>query len=347
MMNKNRATKVAGFCLAFIIAAVGGCEVWATQVPDTDTVDVLINYTIVQPGRFAEIEVLLRNPVKITSFKLEINLGGWDLADFKTDSIGMENMLVPIDTCPDDPDTVCTVDTCWYDCDTIPGPEWCPCLEYRDVPVRYCYIDTAGCLTNDFESITCHGELGDTSSDSCVMITVYGFAGSDTGGEFKFIEESGSYRCLFRIGVKVACMCDADSGRSSYFLISPGFSSFSDNHGITVPFNYWPPGEIFAWWSVPGDANNDDEVNAGDVILLVNYLFLGTSAPCILEAGDADSSCVINAGDIIYLGNYIFLGTSAPRRGCIPCPPEKEIKRINEEVEPYETINPKPLPERR
>jgi len=345
-MNKNQAFKAVGFCLAFIVAGIGGCEVWATQVPDSDTVDVAIEYTIVYPGRLAEIEVLMRNPVKITSFKLEINLGGWDLADFETDSIGLESMLVPIDTCPDDPDTVCTVDTCWYDCDTIPGPEWCPCLEYRDVPVRYCNIHTAGCLTNDFEAITCHGELADTSSDSCTKITVYGFAGSDTNG-FKYIEESGSYRTLFKLGVDIGCMCDVDTGRSVYMLISPGFSNFSDNFGYTVPFDYWPPGELFAWWSVAGDASNDGAVDAADVISLVNYLFLGARPPCIIEAGDPDSSCTIDVGDIIYLGLYLFQGYSGPKRGCVPCPTAKQIKRINEYVEPYEVINPKPLPERR
>jgi hypothetical protein len=346
-MSKTQVLKVAGFCLAFIVAGVGNCEVRATQVLDMDTVDLAIQYTIGYPGRFAEIEVLLRNPAKITSFKIEINLGGWDLMDFTTDSIGLESMLVPIDTCPELPETVCTIDTCWYNCDTIPGPEWCPCLEYRDVPVRYCYIDTAGCLTNEFETITCHGELADTGSDSCTKITVYGSAGTDTSGAFEFIPESGSYRCLFKVGVDLGCMCDSDTGRSSYFLISPGFSSFSDNYGYTVPFKYYPPAELFAWWSVAGDANNDDGVNAADVVLLVNYLFLGTSPPCIIEAGDPDSSCDISVGDIIYLGNYLFMGTGAPRRGCVPCPSSKQTKRINEEVEPYETLNPKPLPERR
>lgn len=344
-MNKNQALKVVGFCFAFIVAGVGGCQAWASQVPDSDTVDLAIEYTIVYPGRYAEIEVLMRNPVKISSFKLEINLGGWDLADFSTDSLGTDSMQVPIDTCPDDPETVCTVDTCWYDCDTIPGPEWCPCLEFRDVPVRYCDFDTAGCLTNDFETITCHGELGDTASDSCIMVTVYGYAGTDTSG-VKYIEESGSWRPLFRLGLDISCMCDVDSGRSAYLLISQGFGNFSDNFGYSVPFYYWPPGELFAWWSVAGDANNDDVVDVGDVILLVNYLFVGTSGPCIAEAGDPDSSCEINVADIIKLNNYLYGGAAPPKRGC-GCPTSKQTGRINEDVEPYETINPKPLPERR
>jgi hypothetical protein len=220
-------------------------------------------------------------------------------------------------------------------------------LEYLEVPVRYCYIDTVGCLTNFFEIITCLGELGDTSSDSCRRVTVYGFAGTDSSGEIKYIEESASYRCLFKLGVDVSCICEQDTGRSAYFLISQGFSGFYDNFGYMVPFKYDPPGELFAWWSVPGDANNDSAVNVADMVFLINYLFLGTSPPCVTEAGDPDSSCMIDVGDIIYLSNYLFTGTSAPKRGCAPCPPSKQRERINEDMEPHETINPKPLRETR
>jgi hypothetical protein len=220
-------------------------------------------------------------------------------------------------------------------------------MEYLEVPVRYCYIDTAGCLTSFFEVITCLGELGDTSSGSCRRVTVYGFAGIDTSGEVKYIEESSSYRCLFKLGVDLKCICDSDTGRSAYFMISQGFSSFGDNYGYSVPFNYDPPGELFAWWSVPGDANNDRVVNVADIVFLVNHLFWGMGPPCIIEAGDPDSSCVTDVGDIIRLGGYLFAGTSAPRRGCVPCPTSKEREKINEDVEPYETINPRPLRETR
>ena len=347
MMNRNQAFMVAGFCLAFVVAGVGDCELRASQLPDGDTVDLAIQYVVAYPGHFAEIEVLMRNPVKISSFKIEIDLAGWYVADFRTDSIVMEGIWVPIDTCPDPDTAVCTVDTCSCDYDTIPGPDSCPCMEYIEVPVRYCYIDTAGCLTNFFEIITCLGELGDTSFGSCRKVTVYGFAGTDTSGGFKYIEESSSYRCLFKLGVDLKCMCDSDTGRSAYFLISQGFSSFSDNLGYTVPFNYDPPGELFAWWSVPGDANNDRVVNVADVIFLINYLFFGTGPPCIIEAADPDSSCLIDVGDIIYLGTYLFGWTSAPKPGCVPCPTSKQGKRINEDMEPHETINPKPLPEPR
>jgi hypothetical protein len=346
MMNKNQAVMVAGFCLAFIIAGVGNCQLRATQLTDGDTVDLAIQYTVAYPGHFAEIEVLMRNPVKISSFQIEIDLDGWYVADFTTDSIGIEGIWVPIDTCPD-LDTVCTVDTCSCDYDTIPQPDTCPCMEYIEWAVRYCYIDTRGCLTHDFQTIMCRGEPGDTSSGSCRKVTVYGFAGIDTSGEFKYIEESTSYRCLFKLGVDLRCMCDSDTGRSAYFLISQAFSGFFDNFGYTVPFNYDPPGELFAWWSVPGDANNDGEVNVADIIFLMNYLFLGIGPPCIIEAGDPDSSCVIDVGDMIYLGNYLFAETSAPKRGCVPCPTSKQSERINEDMEPYKTINPEPLPETR
>ncbi len=68
---------------------------------------------------------------------------------------------------------------------------------------------------------------------------------------------------------------------------------------------------------VPGDANGDGVVDAGDVIVLVNYLFLGASLPYLANAADPNGDCGIDVGDIIYLNNYLYLGGSEPRYGCV------------------------------
>ena len=68
---------------------------------------------------------------------------------------------------------------------------------------------------------------------------------------------------------------------------------------------------------VPGDANGDGVVDAGDVIVLVNYLFLGASLPYLANAADPNGDCGIDVGDIIYLNNYLYLGGAEPEFGCV------------------------------
>jgi hypothetical protein len=348
-MSKNQFIKVIGFCVAFICLGAAGCEVWATQVLDLDgdtLVDLWVRYTTGYPGHFVEIEVWMANLVPIHSFKIEFRLGGWDLVNFHTEDIYVDSIWAPIDTCPE-PDTVCTVDTC--ECDTLPSsPDTCACFEWRFFPVRDCYIDTAGCLTSGFKTVVCRGDTADTSSDSCKSATVYANAGQWPDGGFKCIDVDPSYRCLFKFGVDLFCMCDAvpDTERFVYFLVSQGFSSFSDTFGNAVLFRYYPPGKLFAWLSVPGDASNDSTVNMADIIYSVNYLFGGGDPPCIWEAADPDSSCDGNIGDIIYMVNYLFLSGPRLKRGCF-CPDSLQIKRINTDVELYENLNLKPLLERR
>ncbi|MFQ6002662.1 MAG: dockerin type I repeat-containing protein [Candidatus Zixiibacteriota bacterium] len=347
-MNKNQIVGIVVFCLTFICLSFGGFEVWAFEVwsSDSDSLDLAIGYTTAYPGGFVKISVLLKNPVPISSFVVHITLGGWfERANFHTDSMGTENVLVPVDTCPENPDTVCTVDTC--SCGQG-EPDTCICFEYRDVTVRYCYIDTVGSLISDFETVTCHG---DTMQDPYLpdVVTVYGYAGTDSLGELKYIPPRGNYDTLFTLGVDLSCMCDQDSGRSVYFLVSQGFSNFSDNLGYSVPFRYHM-GELFAWWSVAGDANNDSAVNSADVVFLLNYLFTsGGPSPCIPEAADPDSSCAINSADLVYLLNYLYGGGPVSKRGCF-CPNPQAGSRINEDYKLYELFeepNLKPLLERR
>ncbi len=63
-----------------------------------------------------------------------------------------------------------------------------------------------------------------------------------------------------------------------------------------------------------GDVNADGVIDIGDVIYLINYLFLGTSAPEPLAAGDVNCDGIVDIGDVIYLINYLFTGTAPP--GC-------------------------------
>jgi len=61
-----------------------------------------------------------------------------------------------------------------------------------------------------------------------------------------------------------------------------------------------------------GDANGDGEVNVGDAVFLINYVFKGGPAPDPIEAGDANGDGQCNVGDAVYLISYVFKGGPAP-----------------------------------
>jgi hypothetical protein len=71
-------------------------------------------------------------------------------------------------------------------------------------------------------------------------------------------------------------------------------------------FNYSAP------WYKTGDVNGDWNVDVGDVVYLINYLYKGGVSPDPLGSGDATCDSFIDVGDVVYLINYLFKGGPAP-----------------------------------
>ncbi|MGB7063482.1 MAG: FG-GAP-like repeat-containing protein [Candidatus Zixiibacteriota bacterium] len=67
-----------------------------------------------------------------------------------------------------------------------------------------------------------------------------------------------------------------------------------------------------------GDANGGGDVEVGDIVYLVNYLYKNGPGPVPSQCGDPNDDCVINVGDIVYLLNYLYRGGDAPLPGCAP-----------------------------
>jgi hypothetical protein len=171
-----------------------------------------------------------------------------------------------------------------------------------------CFIDTIGCSASalsDTISCVCEGNGG--------IVTIVGF-----GNPGEFIPPSPDYRCLFEIRMDVCCIPDADTLRNTYILLAPATSFLSDTLGNLIPLGYYM-GELFVWWSVPGDANGDSLVNIGDLLFLVNYLYQEGAEPCVCEAADCNNDGAINSADIVYLINYLFANGPAPVRGSVSC----------------------------
>ncbi len=61
-----------------------------------------------------------------------------------------------------------------------------------------------------------------------------------------------------------------------------------------------------------GDCNGDGIIDVGDVLYLINYLFIDGSAPDPIQSADVNIDGMVDIADVIYLINYLFLGGSPP-----------------------------------
>jgi hypothetical protein len=78
-------------------------------------------------------------------------------------------------------------------------------------------------------------------------------------------------------------------------------------------------GNVFIWWSVPGDANGDSVVDVGDLTFIGNYLWKQGPEPCVCEAADVNADSIINLADHVYLVNYLYKQGPAPLPGEDAC----------------------------
>jgi len=93
------------------------------------------------------------------------------------------------------------------------------------------------------------------------------------------------------------CLVPVDGG-----IIHPAYIDCIDNDVVIMEY-------------LCGDATDDEVVNVGDAVCIINYIFKGGQPPSPLDAGDANCDGDINVGDAVYIINYIFKG------GLEPCCP--------------------------
>ncbi|MCP4567465.1 MAG: hypothetical protein GY841_07795 [FCB group bacterium] len=78
----------------------------------------------------------------------------------------------------------------------------------------------------------------------------------------------------------------------------------------------WYIDDIDVYGYICGDVNNDDAVNVGDAVFLINHVFKNGDAPDPEVIGDVNCDDAINVGDAVFLINYVFKGGDIP---CIDC----------------------------
>jgi len=74
-------------------------------------------------------------------------------------------------------------------------------------------------------------------------------------------------------------------------------------------------GEGDACEFIAGDANGDRQVNVGDAVYIITYVFKGGPAPNPQAAGDANCDGNVNVGDAVYIVTFVFKGGPEP---CYP-----------------------------
>lgn len=132
------------------------------------------------------------------------------------------------------------------------------------------------------------------------------------------IPPNPNYQLLLELCVGVCCVPDSLTDRLSYVLLDE-MSWLEGPGGDAVPFRFHQ-GQLMAWWSLPGDANNDSLVDVGDLVFLTNFLYRGGTEPCVCEAGDCNHDCLISVSDVVYLINYLYREGDEPAAGCVACP---------------------------
>ena len=71
------------------------------------------------------------------------------------------------------------------------------------------------------------------------------------------------------------------------------------------------PAFVHAWFTMPGEATADGTIDIGQVMHLVNCLFIAGSEPCAIEESDANCDGAVNVADVMFLLNYLFVGGSS------------------------------------
>jgi hypothetical protein len=61
-----------------------------------------------------------------------------------------------------------------------------------------------------------------------------------------------------------------------------------------------------------GDCTGDGVIDGGDVVSLINYLFIGGPAPYPIQSADVNCDGGINSTDVVYLINYLFISGPPP-----------------------------------
>ncbi len=239
---------------------------------------VTVGDTSLASGKtYQPVTILLQNDVPIRGIELMFTLGRPAENDFTTQKINVQidSSSVPWDTSA----------------------------------VRFCRIQTAGTLVQNFEWIQTHGELGDTAFLDCDWVKVAGMAHEGS----PIPPGSG---VLFKLYLDVLCMPDTTQDRSAHIVVN-GFVSDTEGHLVETQFNF---GTLYlnqTWCGnllqcKCGDVNADGKTSIVDAVYMINWLFNNGPQLCPELSGDVNQARGVSIADVVYLINYLFNNGAAP-----------------------------------
>jgi len=213
----------------------------------------------------------------------------------------------------------------------------------------YVFTDQTFAVIDDTAEYNMGFAWGDYDNDGDLDLYVTGYAAPGShlyrneigqNNNWIKIELSGNISNKMGIGARVRVV----TGSLSQIREVTSGSGYASMHSLTADFGLgsatvvdslivqWPSGVVQSftmlaannWYmvgesfAVCGDANGDGQVNVGDAVYVIAYVFKGGPAPNPVCAGDANHDGQCNVGDAVYLIAYVFKGGPPPVAGCCP-----------------------------
>jgi uncharacterized Ntn-hydrolase superfamily protein len=190
-------------------------------------------------------------------------------------------------------------------------------------PYLYEYVDNTICADDPIPMLRVKFDAwkslryADPDSSHVVVVPAYLAAGSSDAAGITVTPRNrldnppveGASVSVYHLGAgTLSAVTDNGDGTFSASLtagLTPGFDTVwasVDAGGQVVILNEKRVVKYYRW----GDANGDGNINVGDAVFIVSYIFRGGPAPVPTDAADANCDTKLNVGDAIYIVNYIF-----------------------------------------
>ena len=262
------------FCFFFLIKGTSPAN---SQVQAYVTVG---DTSLISGDTYQQITVYLQNDVPIKGIELMFTLGHPAITDFTTERVNIE------------------VDSSGIPWDTS--------------TVRYCKIQTAGTLVENFEWVKAQGEVGDTAFLDCDWVKVAGMA-------YEGDPIPPGSGVLLKLYLDVLCIPDTTQDRTAHIVLN-GFVSDPDGQLVTTEFNF---GTLYLDQTycgnmtdcVCGDIQASGQASIVDVVYMINWLFNNGTDLCPEIMGDVNLVKGVSIADVVYLINYLF--NDGPDLACV------------------------------
>lgn len=192
----------------------------------------------------------------------------------------------------------------------VAGRSWAPTTKYDYVTIKYTAAGDQVWAVRYDGGMDAEDEAWAVALDAQGNVYVTGASkGQDTDYDFatiKYTPEGGQ--------LWVKRYDGPGSGKDAAWGIA-----VDDSGNVYVAGTSWGDGSAEDYVTIKytqpfvcGDVNGSIQVDIGDVVYLVNYLYYGGPSPYHPEVADVNYDGVVDLGDVIYLIGYLYRGGPPP-----------------------------------